>query len=54
MSNLKDLAIVVSVCVLGVALFVLFIVAVFMFYGAIFGAIGAGIYLTFKTIVGLF
>ena len=58
---MKDWAEVAGVCVLavlmvvfGLAVFALCLAAVFAFYGAIFGSIGAGIYLTFKWLVALF
>ncbi len=44
--------------ILGVLLVIVICIGVFafvlMFYGAFFGAIGAGIYLAFKFIVGIF
>lgn len=37
----------------AVLLFIVLLVVVFAFYGAIFGTIGAAIYLTFKAIIGV-
>lgn len=43
-----------GLCIFMIAGFIFLIVIVFAFYGAIFGAIGAGAYLIFKLMIGLF
>lgn len=48
----KTWVLVAVIVIGGILLFVAIIVAVFAFYGAIIGVIGAAIYLTFKAIIG--
>lgn len=49
----KTWVLVVLIVIGGILLFLIIIAAIFAFYGAILGAIGAAIYLTFKAIVGV-
>lgn len=54
MKEIRDIVIAFMIMILGSIFFISLVSLIFMFYGAIFGAIAGGAYLVFKIIVGLF